>query len=93
MRLDLVLHRLCLFKTRSQAGKACDQGRVRLNGESTKASRTVAVGDKITFRDPAERFEKEVEILSLPEKQVSKAQAKELYREIASQRVESPWEN
>ncbi len=32
VRIDLVLHSLCLFKTRSQASRACADGRVWLNG-------------------------------------------------------------
>ena len=92
MRLDLVLHRLCLFKTRSQAGKACDGSRVRVNGEIGRASRAVKVGDVVAYRDPGDQFEREVEVLALPERQVSKAQAKELYRVRSERRIERPWE-
>ncbi|MEZ4652288.1 MAG: S4 domain-containing protein [Candidatus Eisenbacteria bacterium] len=52
MRLDLVLNHLCVFATRSQAGKACDGGRVWVNGEAARASRPVHVGDVIRFRFP-----------------------------------------
>ena len=92
MRLDLVLHRLCLFKTRSQAGKACDASRVRVNGEIARSSRTVRVGDLLTYRDSGDEFEREVELLAIPERQVSKVQAKDLYRVCSERRIERPWE-
>jgi ribosome-associated heat shock protein Hsp15 len=46
LRLDKYLWAIRLFKTRTQASEACDKGRVKLNGVSAKASRTVNVGDE-----------------------------------------------
>ncbi|MCE3283082.1 MAG: ribosome-associated heat shock protein implicated in the recycling of the subunit [Chitinophagaceae bacterium] len=46
LRLDKYLWSIRLFKTRTQASEACDKGRVKLNGTSAKASRTVNVGDE-----------------------------------------------
>lgn len=92
MRLDLLLDRLCLFRTRSQAAKACDGSRVRLNGQVARSSRTVKVGDLITYRDPGDEFEREVEVLVVPERQVSKAQARECYLIRSERRIERPWD-
>jgi ribosome-associated heat shock protein Hsp15 len=91
MRCDLLLSRLCLLKTRSQAGKACDEGRVRINGQRAKASSEVRPGDRIAWTDPLARFEEEVEVLALPEGSVSKIAARELYRRITRRALDHPW--
>lgn len=92
MRIDLVLSRLCLVKTRSQAGRACEDGAVRLNGRPTKASSAVRPGDRVVLLDPSGRFEREYEILALPpEGSVSRAAARDLYRLVELRAVEDPW--
>jgi ribosome-associated heat shock protein Hsp15 len=45
LRIDKYLWAIRLFKTRSQAGDACDKGRVKIGGLSVKASRMVVIGD------------------------------------------------
>jgi ribosome-associated heat shock protein Hsp15 len=45
IRLDKYLWAIRLFKTRSVASTACDKGRVKMNGESIKASRVVKLED------------------------------------------------
>jgi ribosome-associated heat shock protein Hsp15 len=45
IRLDKYLWAIRLFKTRTVASTACDKGRVKMNGESTKASRVVKLED------------------------------------------------
>jgi ribosome-associated heat shock protein Hsp15 len=45
LRLDKYLWSIRLFKTRTIASTACEKGKVKLNGESVKASRAVKVGD------------------------------------------------
>ncbi|MEM6702928.1 MAG: S4 domain-containing protein [Acidobacteriota bacterium] len=47
VRLDKWLHVARAFKTRSQATKACANGRVRVNDQIAKAHRSVAIGDRI----------------------------------------------
>ncbi|MCA9730188.1 MAG: RNA-binding protein [Candidatus Eisenbacteria bacterium] len=92
MRLDLVLNHLCVFKTRSQAGKACDGGRVWVNGEAARASRPVHVGDVIRFRDSLARFEEEIEVLEVPSGPVPKSRAREMFRVLERRRIENPWD-
>ncbi len=49
-RLDKWLWHARFFKTRGLAQKACEAGRIRLNGRRiTKAHRTIAPGDVLTF--------------------------------------------
>jgi ribosome-associated heat shock protein Hsp15 len=45
LRLDKYLWSIRVFKSRSMATEAIDKGRVKLNGESIKASRNVVIGD------------------------------------------------
>lgn len=45
IRLDKYLWAIRLFKTRTIASTACDKGRVKMNGESIKASRVVKLED------------------------------------------------
>lgn len=91
MRIDLLLHALCLFKTRSQATRACAEGRVWLNDQPVRASRIVRPGDRIRWRDSLGRSEQEVEILDVPAGQVSRAAARGLVREISRRTIDDPW--
>lgn len=50
LRLDKYLWAIRLFKTRSQASDACEQGKVKYQGLGVKASRTVKVGDVFVIR-------------------------------------------
>ena len=47
MRLDKWLQIARMFKTRSQATRACQLNRVRVNGDRAKAHRSLALGDRI----------------------------------------------
>ena len=46
LRLDKYLWAIRLFKTRSQAAEACDKNKVKFNGNTAKASKTVSVNDE-----------------------------------------------
>ena len=91
MRCDLCLHRLCLFKTRSQAAKACDEGRVWVNDQPARSSKLLHPGDRVRFQDRLRRREEEIEIVSVPAGMVSRAAARELYRLLAQRELEDPW--
>ncbi len=47
MRLDVWLDVACLFKTRSEAKRACEGGKVEVNGDNAKPNRAVREGDRI----------------------------------------------
>ena len=49
-RIDKYLWSIRVFKTRSDATDACKGGKVRLNGNDVKPSRTIKPGDIITVR-------------------------------------------
>lgn len=56
LRIDKYLWSIRLFKTRSQAADACDKGKVKLNGTSVKASKTVNLGDEYDVKTEARRW-------------------------------------
>ncbi len=56
LRLDKYLWAIRLFKTRSQAGDACDKGKVKFNRENIKPSRAVQVGDEYEVKTENKRW-------------------------------------
>ena len=80
MRFDLALAELRLFKSRSQASLAIQDGAALLNGELVKPSHGVRPGDRITLVGPDGR--RTCEVLSLPRASLSRAAARELVREV-----------
>jgi len=88
LRVDVLLDRLCLTRSRSEAKAACDAGVVLLGGTPAKASQQVDVGDVITLRFPLRTLE--VEIEQLPGKSTSRKAARELYRVIREEKT-NPW--
>ena len=85
LRLDVALHRLCLTRSRSEAKAACDAGAVELDGRPARPSDTVSAGSRLALRTPARLLE--VEIAEVPGKNVSRKQARELYRVLRDDRL------
>lgn len=81
MRLDVWLDVACLFKTRSEATKACTGGKVDANGQATKPHREIKVGDEIEISRRYGRRQK-VSVLALAEKHIPKAEARLLYEDL-----------
>jgi ribosome-associated heat shock protein Hsp15 len=79
-RLDVWLDVACLFRTRSEAQKACKGGKVEVNREPGKPHRLVRPGDEI--RVTRVHGKQTVVVGQLAEHHVPKAQARELYRDI-----------
>lgn len=79
MRLDLLLNKLCLTKTRSIAKNACDKNLVFIGGKAAKASALVKEGDIIIFR--LYGAEHEIKIIKIPTGNVAKKDAT-LYYEM-----------
>lgn len=80
LRIDKYLWAIRLFKTRSQAGDACDKGRVKLNGQSLKASRPVVVGDIYEVKAEARKWV--IEVTALLPKRVAYSEAIKFYKDI-----------
>ena len=81
MRLDLWLDIACLFKTRSEAQKACKNGKIDVNGQAAKPHRELKIGDEIIVHRPLGRQQRVV-VRALAEKHLSKAEARELYTDL-----------
>ena len=82
--MDVLLHRLCLTKSRSEAKAACEAGAVKLDGKPARPSDPVPPGRRIEVRYPARTLE--VELLATPGKSVSKKAARDLYRVLREER-------
>ena len=86
VRLDKWLQVARLFKTRSQAGRACRLGRVRVNGHGAKAHRPVALGDRIEVR--LGDWTRIVEVKELRDRPLPKKEAKRLFEDHSPPRPE-----
>ena len=81
IRLDLWLDIACLFKTRSEAQKACKNGKIDVNGQTAKPHREIRVGDEILVSRPLGRRQRIV-VRGLAEKHLPKSEARELYEDL-----------
>ena len=78
-RIDKWLWAARFFKTRSLAVDALQAGRVQVQSEAAKPSRTVRIGDLITIRRPPLQWT--VEVLGLSEVRGPATTARALYQE------------
>jgi ribosomal 50S subunit-recycling heat shock protein len=82
LRVDVLLHRLCLTRSRSEAKAACDAGAVLVDGRPAKASQETAPGQRLELRFPRRTLL--IEIQALPGRSTSRKAARELYRILES---------
>lgn len=69
LRIDKYLWCIRVFKSRTLSSEACDGGKVKINGERVKPSRTVKLGEEITVQ---QGFIKKVyKVIGFLEKRVS----------------------
>ena len=80
LRIDKYLWAIRLFKTRSQAGAACDGGKVKFNGDNCKASKQVSVGDEYEVKTEAKRWR--IKVTDLLYKRVQYSEAIKHYIDI-----------
>jgi ribosome-associated heat shock protein Hsp15 len=78
VRLDVWLDIACLFKTRSDAQRACRGGKVDVNGQAAKPHRNVEPGDRIVITRRL-GFRQRLLVLGLAERHLPKARARQLY--------------
>ncbi len=99
VRLDVWLDVACLFKTRSEAKRACAGGKVDINGQPAKPNRVVHEGDRLRIGRPYGRHQDVIVRLAIDD-HVKKTEARALYddvtpkpsaEEIEMRRIERPY--
>lgn len=80
VRLDVWLDVSCLFKTRSEAKRACEGGKVDVNGQPGKPHRLLRVGDELRISRPLGRRQTVV-VRGLAERSMPRAEARLLYED------------
>src|ERR1700761_1892743 len=81
VRLDVWLDVTCLFRTRSEAQKACKAGRVDVNGQAAKPHRVVRANDEIVIRR-AFGHKQRVVVRGVADRHIARASARELYEDL-----------
>ena len=81
IRLDIWLDVACLFKTRSEAKRACEGGKVDVNGDHAKPNRLVREGDRVRISRGGGRFQ-DVIVRIILEQHVKKTEARALYDDV-----------
>ena len=79
VRIDKWLWAARFFKTRAQASRACDLGRIQSKNQPAKPAREVRIGDMLRITNEGGDFE--VEVLLLNETRGPASVAQTLYRE------------
>jgi ribosome-associated heat shock protein Hsp15 len=78
VRLDIWLDVACVYKTRSEAQKACNGGKVEVNGQRARPHRLLRIGDEVKLtRGPGRR--QVLVVASLASQHLPKADARLLY--------------
>jgi ribosome-associated heat shock protein Hsp15 len=81
VRLDVWLDVSCLFRTRSEAQKACKAGRVDVNGQPGKPDRHLRAGDELHIKRPYGRIQR-ILVKGLRDSHVAKPEARTLYEDL-----------
>ena len=80
LRIDKYLWAIRLFKTRSQAGDACDNGKVKWLGNNVKAAKAVNIGEEYEVRNEAKKIV--IKVTGLLEKRVAYPEAIKHYEDV-----------
>jgi ribosome-associated heat shock protein Hsp15 len=84
MRVDVWLDIACLYKTRSEAKRACEGGKVEVNGEHARPNRAIREGDRIRLSRGHGRVQ-DIIVRILIDQHVKKAEARVLYDDVTPQ--------
>ncbi|MBL0143032.1 MAG: hypothetical protein IPP91_13240 [Betaproteobacteria bacterium] len=85
LRLDKFLWAARFFKTRALAVQAIDAGRISVNGDRARPSKTVKPGDTLAIRRPP--FEHLVTVMAISDRRGPASEAHKLYEETAQSRA------
>jgi ribosome-associated heat shock protein Hsp15 len=84
VRIDVWLDVACLYKTRSEAKRACEGGKVEINGEHAKPHRAVREGDRVRLSRPFGRHQ-DIIVRIVIDEHVKKAEARVLFDDVTPQ--------
>lgn len=82
IRIDKWLWTVRLFKTRSQAAEACKGGKVKISGQSVKASKEVKVDEIIEIQ--SQGIKRKVKIIKIIKSRVGAKLVHELLEDLTS---------
>jgi ribosome-associated heat shock protein Hsp15 len=80
IRIDKYLWSIRLFKTRALATKACDDGKVKANGSSLKASKAIRIGDEYEVKTPDRKWV--IKVTALLDHRVAYSEAIKHYEDL-----------
>lgn len=80
LRLDKYLWSIRLYKTRTLAADACEKGKVKYNGVSAKAAKTVSVNDEYEVKTEARKWR--IKVTGLLHTRVQYSEAINYYMDI-----------
>jgi ribosome-associated heat shock protein Hsp15 len=81
VRLDIWLDVACLFRTRSEAQKACKAGKIDVNGQGAKPHREIKSGDEIVISRPFGRKQR-IAVYAVADKHIARGEARALYEDL-----------
>jgi ribosome-associated heat shock protein Hsp15 len=81
VRLDVWLDVSCLFKTRSEAQRACQRGKVEVDGKRAKPHRELKVGQRLVIFRPFGRTQ-HIVVRGLADRHIAKVEARGLYEDV-----------
>jgi len=84
VRVDIWLDVACLFRTRSEAQKACKAGKVSVNGQPSKPHREIKSGDEIEISRPLGRKQRVI-VYAVADKHLARKDARALYEDVSPQ--------
>ena len=80
LRLDKYLWSIRLFKSRTLATEACENGKVKFNNENCKPSKQVSIGDEYEIKTPAKKWV--VKVTELLHHRVQYSEAIKYYEDL-----------
>jgi len=81
VRVDAWLDVACLFKTRSEAKRGCESGKVEVNGDHAKPHRVLREGDRVRINRGFGKYQ-DVIVRILIDQHVKKSEARALYDDV-----------
>src|SRR3954462_15459030 len=81
VRLDVWLDVACLFRTRSDAQKACRGGKIDVNDQAAKPNGLLKVGDEVRIKRSFGRAQR-LSVRALGSRHVAKAEARQMYEDL-----------